>query len=149
MNLLQRYIIRFGSRNLLNWMPDSVYLKLRYWARTNKKLHLKHPQTFNEKLQWLKINDRKPEYTTMVDKYAAKQFVAEKIGAEYVIPTLGVWDKFEEIDFDALPEQFVLKCTHDSGGLTICTDKKAFDVLKAKKKIERSMKRNYYCSNRE
>ena len=85
-----------------------------------KKLNLKTPQTFNEKLQWLKIYDRKPIYTTMVDKYEVKNYVADKIGDEYIIPTLGVWDSFDEIDFDSLPDQFVLKCTHDSGGLVIC-----------------------------
>lgn len=101
-----------------------------------KKLNLKTPQTFNEKLQWLKIYDRKPIYTTMVDKYEVKNYVADKIGDEYIIPTLGVWDSFDEIDFDSLPDQFVLKCTHDSGGLVICKDKSKLNKEKAKKKIE-------------
>ena len=110
---------------------------------------MKNPQTFNEKLQWLKIYDRKPIYTTMVDKYEVKNYVADKIGDEYIIPTLGVWDSFDEIDFDSLPDQFVLKCTHDSGGLVICKDKSKLNKEKAKKKIELSLNRNYYYHGRE
>ena len=92
-------------------MSDTVYLKLIYRLIFGRKLDLKNPQTFNEKLQWLKLNDRKTEYTTMVDKYEVKKYIAEKIGEEYIIPTLGVWDNFDDIDFDLLPNQFVLKCT--------------------------------------
>ena len=93
--------------------------------------------------------NRKPEYTTMVDKYAAKEFVANLIGEEYIIPTLGVWDSFDEIDFDALPNQFVLKCTHDSGGLVICRDKRTLDITSARNKIEHFLKRNFYRVHRE
>nr|WP_301183545.1 ATP-grasp fold amidoligase family protein [Limosilactobacillus fermentum] len=114
-----------------------------------KPLNLDNPQTFNEKLQWLKIHNRKPEYTTMVDKYAAKQYVADKIGSQYIIPTLGVWDHFDDIDFDALPDQFVLKCTHDSGGLVICKDKSRLDKKAAKRKIEYYLRRKYYYVHRE
>ncbi len=114
-----------------------------------KKLNLKEPQTFNEKLQWLKLYDRRPEYTTMVDKYAVKEYVAEKIGAEHIIPTLGVWESFDDIDFDSLPEQFVLKCTHDSGGLVICRDKKTFDLEAARAKINKSLSTNYFVHGRE
>jgi len=130
-------------------LPDKVYLKICYKLATGKKLDLKNPKTFNEKLQWLKLYDRKPEYTTMVDKYEAKKYVAEKIGEEYIIPTLGVWDHFDDIDFDSLPDQFVLKCTHDSGGLVIVKDKSKLDKPAAKKKIEKSLKMNYYYSGRE
>lgn len=98
-----------------------------------KKLNLKDPKTFNEKLQWLKLYDRQPQYSQMVDKYAAKEYVADKIGAQYIIPTLGVYNRFEEINFDELPNQFVLKCTHDSGSYAICKDKKNFDFEKAKR----------------
>ncbi len=140
---------RLSSRGLLNWMPDSLYLKLRYKSRLGKKLDLKEPKTFNEKLQWLKLYNRNPIYTTMVDKCDAKKYVAERIGEEYIIPTLGVWEKFEDIDFDALPKQFVLKCTHDSGGLVICRDKKQLDLEDARKKINKSLKRNYYWHTRE
>ena len=139
----------FASRGMLNWMPDKAYLKMAFRANTGKKLNLKDPKTFNEKLQWLKLYNRKPEYTTMVDKYEAKKYVAEKLGEEYIIPTLGVWDRFDDIDFDALPDQFVLKCTHDSGGLVICRDKSKLDKEKAKEKIETSLKNNYYWNGRE
>ena len=107
------------------------------------------PQTYNEKLQWLKLYDRKPEYTQMVDKYEAKKYVAAIIGEEYIIPTLGVWDRFEDIDFDALPDCFVLKCTHDSGGLVIVRDKKELDKKAARRKIEHCLGRNYYMNSRE
>lgn len=143
-----RFLIN-AYRGKYNDMSDEEYLKRLYKARIGRELNLSHPKTFNEKIQWLKLHDRKPIYTTMVDKYTAKQYVADRIGEEYIIPTLGVWDKFEDIDFDALPNQFVLKCTHDSGGLVICRDKSSLDKQKAKEKIERSLKKNYYWSGRE
>ena len=114
-----------------------------------KPLNLKNPQTFNEKIQWLKIHDRKPVYTTMVDKYATKEYVANIIGEEYIIPTLGVWNSFDEIDFDSLPEQFVLKCNHDSGSTIVCKDKSKLDKVAAKAKLEKCLKRNYFYSARE
>ncbi|ABN52588.1 MAG TPA: glycosyl transferase [Hungateiclostridium thermocellum] len=132
-----------------NIKGDELYLRILYRVRLKKKLNLQNPQRYNEKLQWLKLYDRRPEYTKMVDKYEVKKYVAEKIGEKYVIPTLGVWDRFEDINFDLLPEQFVLKCTHDSGGIVICKDKKCFDFKQAKKKIERCLKRNYYLNTRE
>lgn len=115
----------------------------------DKKLNLDNPKTFNEKLQWLKLYDRKPEYTKMVDKYEAKKYIADLIGEEYVIPTLGVYDKFEDIDFSKLPNQFVIKCTHDSGGLVICKDKAKLNVEEAREKINKSLKRKYYKFGRE
>ena len=136
-------------QSVLNLLPDEAYLKLKYRIRMGKPLNLKDPKTFCEKLQWLKLHDRKPEYTTMVDKAAVKGYVAEKLGSQYLIPTLGVWDKFDDIDFDALPDQFVLKCTHDSGGLVICRDKAKLDRDVARKKLERSLKNNYFHRNRE
>ena len=137
---------RLGITNIIS---DKKFLELMFLYRTGKHLNLETPGTFNEKLQWLKLYDRKPEYTTMVDKYAVKKYVADKIGEQYIVPTLGVWDRFEDIDFDNLPDQFVLKCTHDSGGLVICRDKSKLDRKAAKKKIERSLKRNYYYLGRE
>ena len=128
---------------------DARYLRMLYRVRTGDKLHLDHPQTLNEKLQWLKLYDRKPIYTQMVDKYEVRKIIAEQVGEEYLIPLLGVWERFDDIDFDSLPEQFVLKCTHDSGGLTICTDRKMFDKEAARKKIEHCMRRNYYTNSRE
>lgn len=134
----------------INWLlPSKTYLKLKYKASTGKKLNLKEPQTFNEKLQWLKLYNKNPIYTTMVDKYEAKKYVAERIGEEYIIPTLGEWDKFDDIDFDTLPNQFVLKCTHDSGGLFIVKDKSTFNKEKAKRKIKKSLKANFYLWGRE
>lgn len=112
-------------------------------------LHLNPPRTYNEKLQWLKLYDRRPEYTMMVDKVTAKGYVAEVIGEEYIIPTLGVWGKFDDIDFNSLPNQFVLKCTHDSGGLVICTNKAELDIASIKSKINKCLRRNYFWGTRE
>jgi len=134
---------------LLKWMPDRLFLTLKYFAKTGKWMHWNRPTSFNEKIQWLKVYDRNPEYTLMVDKYEAKKYVAARIGEEYIIPTLGVWDSFDEIDFDKLPKQFVLKCTHDSGGLVIVKDKDQLDLLSAKAKIEKCLKRNYFWGTRE
>lgn len=144
-----RIFFTLGHYGLLRWMPDETYLKIAYRIRMKKKLNIETPKTYNEKVQWLKLHDRKPEYTMMVDKHEVKQFVAGKIGAEYIIPTLGVWDCFDQIDFDALPDQFVLKCTHDSGGLAICRDKSKFNKKAAKKKIERCLKHNFFDTCRE
>ena len=137
------------SHHMTDWIPDALYLQILFRHDIGKKCNLKNPTTFNEKLQWLKLHDRNPAYTTMVDKYEAKSYVAKMIGDEYIIPTLGVWERFEDIDFDKLPEQFVLKCTHDSGGLVICRDKSKLDMKAAKQKIEHSLKNNYYYSHRE
>ena len=136
-------------RKVSRVLPDSWFVRISYFFHTKKILNLRKPQTFNEKLQWLKLYDCKAEYTRMVDKYEAKKYVAERIGEEYIIPTLGVWDRFEDIDFDGLPNQFVLKCTHDSGGLVICRDKAKLDIAKARKKINESLKINYYWQGRE
>ena len=138
-----------NARGLYRKLSDEAFLKRKYKMIFQRELNLETPQTFNEKLQWLKLYNRRPEYTRMVDKQGVKQLVAEKIGQEYIIPTLGVWDSFDEIDFESLPEQFVLKCTHDSGGLVICRDKAKLDVEAARKKIQKSMRRNYYYSSRE
>ena len=130
-------------------MPDDIYLKRYYKARTGRQLKLDHPCTFNEKLQWLKLHDRNPLYTKLVDKYAVKQYVAKHIGEEHVIKTYGVWNKFKDINFDSLPNQFVLKCTHNSGGIVICKNKQCFNKKKARKIIERGLKRNYFYKGRE
>lgn len=130
-------------------IPTKLFLKLRYYETFHRRLNLRDPRTFNEKLQWLKLYDRNTIYTTMVDKYNAKKYVADIIGEEYIIPTLGVWEKFTDIDFDSLPNQFVLKCTHDSGGLIICKDKATLDISSARNKIERSLKKNYFWHGRE
>jgi len=132
-------------------LSDQQFLKCQYYLHMGKKLQLDNPQTYNEKLQWLKLYDRKPEYTTMVDKYAAKEYVKRIIGEEYIIPTIGVWDKFDDINFVKLPQQFVLKTTHGGGntGVVVCKDKETFDIAKAKRKLEKSMHTNIYNSLRE
>ena len=144
-----RRFMWLGRHGFYNDMPDDEYLKRYYKGMFGKELNLDNPQTFSEKIQWLKLYDRKPIYTTMVDKYEVKKYVSNLIGDEYVIPTYGVWDHFDEIDFDSLPNQFVLKCTHDSGGIVICTDKLHFNKVEAKKKLEKSLKTNYYKMFRE
>ncbi len=143
------FVVFFGRYPIGHLFTDKFYLKHRFRVELGKKLDLKHPKTYNEKLQWLKLYDRRPEYCKMVDKYEAKQYVAEKIGAEYVVPNFGVWERFEDIDFDALPKQFVLKCTHDCGGLVICKDKSKLDIDAARAKINHCLKRNYYWTSRE
>lgn len=148
-DLLRDYIIRANEKGIFNCLPDEPFLYLMYWARLGKCLHLKKPQTFNEKLQWLKLNNRRPEYSAMVDKAEAKNHIASVIGDGYTIPTLGIWEKFEDIDFSVLPDQFVLKTTHDSGGFVICRDKSALDFASVEKKFKRSLKNNYYYHGRE
>lgn len=143
------FLLRIGKNSFLKFMDDEHFLKLSYKIRMGKKLNLVNPTTFNEKIQWLKLHDRKPLYTDLADKYKAKEYIASLIGEEYIIPTLGVWDNFEDIEFEKLPDQFVLKCTHDSGGLVICRDKEEFDEGGARKKIKDSLKRNYFWSGRE
>ena len=119
----------FASRNMLNWMSDEAFLKRKFKLRMGYELNLDDPKTFNEKLQWLKLHDRNPLYTKLVDKYEVRKYIAEKIGEEYLIPLVGgPWNSPEEIDFDLLPDQFVLKCTHDSGGVVICKDKSKLDI---------------------
>lgn len=138
-----------AAKGLLNWMPDAVYLKMLYRAFMGEKLNLKNPRKYNEKLQWLKLHDRNPDYPVMVDKYAVREYITKKLGEEYLIPCYGVWDKFDEIDFDKLPDAFVLKCTHDSGSVILCPDKAKFDREAARLKIQKAYKRNYYHTYRE
>lgn len=138
-------------KNLGFMIPDKLYLSLRYRCIMGSWINWKNPQTFTEKLQWLKLYNRKPEYTEMVDKYAVKEYVAKKIGEEYIIPTLGVWDKPEDIDWDSLPNQFVLKTTHGGGGggVVICKDKTTFDRASAIAKLKESMASDIYSYLRE
>ena len=146
----KRLFSMLGSKGLLNWVPDKLYIKIQFRLAMDKWPDLKNPQTFNEKLQWLKLYDRNPLYTTLVDKYAVRQYVAEKIGEEYLIPLVGgPWKSADEIDFDALPEQFVLKCNHDSGGVIACKDKSKLDVEAARAKLNKRLGVNYYYANRE
>lgn len=133
----------------LRFLPDKIYIQIYYFSHFKKFANLKNPKTYNEKLNWLKLHDRNPQYIKMVDKYEVKRYVAKIIGEEYIIPTLGVWDSFDEIDFDTLPDQFVLKCTHDSEGLVIVKDKNKFDISAAKEKIEKALSLNFYYIGRE
>lgn len=146
---MNRDRVMLMAKKSLRFLPDQSYVKLYFRLNLHRKLDLKNPKCLNDKLQWMKFNYRFPLQTIVSDKYAVREYVAEKIGTEYLIPLLGVWDNFEKIDFDKLPEQFVLKCNHDSGGLAICTNKKDFDINGARKKIERSLKSNFYWIGRE
>lgn len=145
--------IRFdllGNRGFYSSMPDDEYLKRKFRVHMGKELNLESPQTFNEKLQWLKLYNRRPEYTMMVDKYRVRDYIKEQIGEEHLIPLLGVWDDPDEIDFDALPEQFVLKCNHNSGlGMCICKDKTNLNIPKVKSELRKGLKQDYYLTGRE
>lgn len=143
-----RFLVAAGRGWKAN-VPAEQFLAENYRILMGRKLNLDNPKTYTEKLQWLKLYDHRPEYTTMVDKYAAKQYVAEKIGEEYIIPLLGVWDRAEDIDFDALPDRFVLKTTHDSGSYVVCKDKSKLDISAARKRMAKFLKRKYYDNNRE
>lgn len=138
-----------AERGKMGHVSADEFVRRRYRCEMGRELNLDTPATYTEKLQWLKLYDHRPEYTTMVDKYEVKQYVADKIGGEYIIPMLGVWERVEDIDFDSLPERFVLKTTHDSGGIVVCKDKQTLDVHAAKKKLAHFLQRNYYDYNRE
>lgn len=142
-------VFMFMWNRLAPILPDEVYLKVRFRQRVGYWPNLKNPRTFNEKLQWLKLHDKHPEYTTMVDKIEAKKYVASIIGEQYIIPTLGVWNSVDEIDWDSLPNQFVIKVTSDSGGIVVCKDKKSLDIEKAKQKLKKGWGKNYYQYNKE
>jgi hypothetical protein len=128
---------------------DRLYLKVDYYLHTGERLNLDKPVTFNEKTQWLKLHNTQPICTQMADKYAVRQLVGEAIGEEYLIPLLGVWDNFEGINIDSLPDKFVLKTNHDSGSVVICKDKSKFDKESARKKLTKSLKNNYFWAGRE
>jgi hypothetical protein len=130
-------------------LPDRTFLKLQYRYRTGEKLNFEKPILYNEKLQWLKLYDRKSEYTNMADKYEVRKYISQLIGDEYLIPIYGVWDTFDDIPFDTLPDEFVLKCTHDSGGIKICQNKEKFDTAKGRNFFKRKLGKNYYWRFRE
>lgn len=144
--ILRNFII-FG---IGRFIPDKLWIQLKFFQCLGRFVDFKNPRSYNEKLQWLKLYDRRPEYTGMVDKYEAKQYVADRIGQEYVIPLLGgPWNNFDEIEFDKLPAQFVLKTTHDCGGVVICKDKAGFDKDAARKFLRRHLRTDYYLPYRE
>lgn len=145
--LLAGYLL---TKNAARISDDRKYIQWKYWLTFGKKCDLDNPKTFQEKLQWIKLNDRKPIYHQMVDKYDAKRFIAERVGEEYVIPTLGIWNRFEEVDFDSLPNQFIIKNTHDSGTYFICKDKSKLDIKEVRKRLLiDSRKEDYYVFSRE
>mgnify|MGYP004606237925 CR=1 FL=1 len=138
-----------AHRGLLNFVNDETFIKIAYRLKMGKRLELTPPVTFNEKLQWLKLYDRQPIYTKLVDKILVKEYVAQIIGREFIIPTYGVWDKAEDIDFQSLPSKFVLKVNHNSGGLVICTNKSIFNIKESIKKLDYALNHNYFCEQRE
>lgn len=147
---LLRKIKKYRDLAFYKYAGDKAYIKERYKKELGESLDLKNPITYNEKLQWLKLYDRNPLYTKLVDKYRMREYVADKLGKEYVIPLLQVWDNPEDIDFDALPDQFVLKCNHNSGkGMCICRDKSALDYRAVKKGLIEGFKENFYLNSRE
>ena len=130
-------------------LPDKMYLNLRFHYNFHRWINWKNPQTYNEKLQWMKVYDRNPLYTKLVDKYEVRQYIADILGEEYLFPCYGVWDKFEDIDFSKLPDQFVLKCTHDSGSVRICKDKSNFDMEENAKHFAKCLNTSSYLGGRE
>lgn len=138
-----------GSRGLLNWLSDDIYLKLIYKSALKKELNLKNPINYNERLQWLKINDRKTHYTKYVDKLEVRGLISNKIGEKYLIPLLGVYETVDDIDWEMLPEQFVLKCTHGSGTNIICSNKSNLNVNHSIKQLKKWMNKNWYWVGRE
>lgn len=137
------------AKYALRRLPDVVYLRLYYRLRAGKRLNLKNPVRYNEKLQWLKLHDRDPLYPILVDKASAKSWAAGKIGPDHVVQTLGSWDTFDDIDFESLPTQFVLKCTHDSEGVAVIKDKSVVDLVSMKDKFDQALKQNFYYIGRE
>ena len=142
-------ILKNIGYKFFNLLPDKLFIQLKFFKNFHRFPNLKNPKTFNEKLQWLKLYDRNPYYTKLVDKYEVKKIVAGIIGNEYIIPTIGVWNSANEIDFDTLPNQFVLKATHDSGRIIICKDKDKLDKEWAKKEMAKSLERDFYALTRE
>lgn len=130
-------------------VPDKLYIKLQYKNFTDKKLNFNNVSSFNEKIQWLKLYDRRPEYSMMVDKYEVREYISNVIGNKYLIPLLGVYNNFDEIDFDTLPNQFVLKPNHTSGDVYICKDKTKIDYKTLQKEIKQWLKKRYYLVHRE
>ncbi len=149
MNPLHSLVRALIRSEALNWMPDKPYIKLLYWAYMGKRLDLDNPTSYNEKLQWLKLHDHNNLYTTMVDKYEAKKYVASIIGDEYIIPTLGVWERPEDIEYDILPDKFVLKSTHDSGGFMIVDKTAGFDRSKVNEFFRKRLSHGTWQKQRE
>lgn len=148
MNFYER-MLNYIFNHFGKLMPDKLLIKIRYRVIFHRNLDLKHPKTFNEKIQWLKLYDRKVIYHEMADKYKARLFVENRVGAEYLIPLLGRWDGVDEIDFEALPSKFVLKCTHDSQSIIICHDKKKLNKGETKERLNKALYTDYAKLGRE
>lgn len=140
---------KIHMRKFLRYVPDSLYISLKYLYHEHKIPNLISPKGFNEKLQWLKLHDRNKKYISFVDKHEVKKYVADVIGSEHIIPEYGVWDSFDDIEFDNLPNEFVLKTTHDCGGVYVCKDKSKLDIKKAKSFIESHLSNSYFYEGRE
>lgn len=142
-------ILKLMNTRIFNLCPDKLYIKLKYRLIMGKKLDLVNPKTYNEKLQWLKLYDRNPLYSKLVDKYEVRKYIKQKIGEEYLIPLIEIYDSFDEIDFNKLPEKFVLKCTHDSGSVVVCNDKNLIEINEIEKNIKKALGINFYYYGRE
>ncbi len=143
------FIYGLARRGFFNWLPDKLFLQLMYRNHMGIRLDLKNPRRFSEKLQWLKLYDRKPLYTQIVDKYAVRSYIEKIVGPEHLIPLLAVYDSVAEIDWAALPDAFALKCTHGSGYNIICSDKQTLDIAAAEKKLKLWLKSNWFYNSRE
>lgn len=144
----KKIILYFAKRGIIP-MDDKVFVKMQFKENMGYNLDLENPVTYDEKLNWIKLYNKNSLYTTLVDKYEVKKYIGDLLGSEYIIPTLGIYEEFDDIDFSKLPNQFVIKCTHDSGGLVIVKDKNCLDIAKARKKISKSLKTNYFYRARE
>ena len=146
----REFLSYFELTGLYSLLPDNMYLKLKYWIKTGRRLNINNPKGFCEKLQWLKLHDRNPLYTTLVDKYKVREYIASTIGEQFLIPLLGAWQSPDDIDFSTLPNQFVLKCNHNSGeGMCICKNKAELDIPSVRMKLKKAMSHGYYNVNRQ
>lgn len=146
----QKLALYIATRKIARFIPDRIFLKILYFGRLGKKLDFSHVKTFNEKLQWLKVYDRRTEYTMMVDKFLVRDYIAKTVGSQYLIPLLGVWDDADDINFGQLPSQYVLKCNHNSGlGMYICSDSSKVDVEEIRLSLTKGLQQNYYLTGRE
>ena len=134
---------------VMRCLGNKAFLRIKYRSRMGKKLNLNPPVTYNEKLQWIKLYDHNPLYTQLVDKFGVREYVRKTVGEKYLNQLYGVYDRFDDIDFSTLPDKFVMKCTHDSGNVIFCKDKSSFDIKNARKRINSSLRRNYFWDGRE
>ena len=149
LNLVKNWLSIVLVQKVFKYVPDKIWLQFKFICAFSRCCDFRNPKTFNEKLQWLKLNNRNPKHTEYVDKYLMKRYVTKKFGEEYVVPLLGVWDSVEEINFDELPDKFVLKTTHDCAGVVICKDKSSLDIGAVKRTLKRAMKNDYFVRYRE